>query len=232
MPNYQNSKIYKLWSPQGTEDEIYIGSTTDELHKRKNSHKKKGNNCNSKILFQKYDDIRIEVLEEYPCNSKKELEKKEGEHIRANKCLNTHIPSRTRKEYNEDNKEHIKEKCKEYRENNKKRIKKWREDNKDKIVEKKKEYYEKNKDKIAEKQKEWREDNKEQILEKTKQYRENNKDKIKEYLEKNKEAIAEYKKEYNKKYKEKVTCECGCIIRKDSLIKHKKSNKHLGLMKD
>ena len=32
------------------------------------------------------------------------------------------------------------------------------------------------------------------------------------------------------KAKEKITCECGCTIRQDSLIKHKKSPKHAKLM--
>ena len=42
----------------------------DKLYKRKASHKQKSNKCQSKILFEKYDDIRIELLEDYPCNSK------------------------------------------------------------------------------------------------------------------------------------------------------------------
>tara|TARA_R100000951_G_scaffold111389_1_gene110351 strand:+ start:1021 stop:1482 length:462 start_codon:yes stop_codon:yes gene_type:complete len=108
MPDYQNGKIYKLWSPQGEENEIYIGSTTDKLYKRK-SHHKNHPRCSSKTLFEKYDDIRIEVIEEYPCNSKAELEKKEGEYIRTNKCLNKVIPGRTQKEYVEEHKEEIDE---------------------------------------------------------------------------------------------------------------------------
>ena len=75
--------------------------------------------------------------------------------------------------------------------------------------------------------KEWIEDNKEKL----KQYQ-------KKYNEDNKEKIAEKMKEYNKKYrednkekkaekaKEKVICNnCGAEIRRDSLSKHKKSNK-------
>ena len=146
MPDYQKGKIYKLWSPQGEEDEIYIGSTTDKLYKRKNQHKKKANNCKSKILFEKYDDIRIELIEDYPCNSKAELEKKEGEYIRNNKCINTNIPDRKMKEYYLDNKERIQK----YAENNKDKIaeyqKKYHEDNKEAVSEKKKEYYENNKE--------------------------------------------------------------------------------------
>ena len=63
MPNYLNAQIYKLWSPQDEEDDKYIDSTCDELHKRKSSHKKKGNKCQSKILFEKYNDVRIELIE-------------------------------------------------------------------------------------------------------------------------------------------------------------------------
>jgi predicted GIY-YIG superfamily endonuclease len=59
MPDYKNGKIYKLWSPQG--DEIYIGSTTQSLAKRKAEHKQMKNSCCSKLLFEKYDDVRIEL---------------------------------------------------------------------------------------------------------------------------------------------------------------------------
>ena len=56
----------------------------------------------------------------------------------------------------------------------------------------------------------------------------------KEYRQVNKVKLAEYNREYNQadkgKRKEKVTCECGCILAKGALIKHKKTNKHLKLM--
>ena len=178
MPDYQKAKIYKLWSPQGEEDEIYIGSTCDELRKRKNNHKSQ-RNCNSKILFEKYTDVRIEVIEEYPCNSKRELEKKEGEHIRNNKCLNKYVAGRTTTERYEDNKEKIAEKLKEYYGKNK-----------EKILEKQKEHYQNNKEITNEYQKEYRKNNKEAIAEKKKKYYENNKklilEKKKEYYKNNK----------------------------------------------
>ena len=128
MPDYQKGKIYKLWSPQG--NEIYIGSTINPLAKRFGQHKTDGNcnskNCNSKYLFENYDDVRIELIELYPCNSKMELNKKEGEHIRENECLNKRIAGRTPKEWYEDNREHIQEYKKEYREDNKEKIKEWK----------------------------------------------------------------------------------------------------------
>jgi len=203
MPDYQKGRIYKLWSPQGTEEEVYYGSTTDELRKRKNSHKLKKNNCSSKILFEKYDDVRIELIEEYPCNNRAELEKKEGEYIRNNKCLNKIIVGRTLEEYYQDNKEYIRKIHKNYRENNKEYIKKinenYRENNKEQLTEKNKKYYENNKEKMNEKHKDWVNNNKEYIIEKR---------------------------------KEKITCECGCIISRDNLIRHQKNNKHIKLMEE
>ena len=158
MPDYKNGKIYKIWSPMGKE--IYIGSTIQSLYARKSQHKR-CMKCSSKILFEKYDDVRIELIEYFPCNNKEELDKKEGFYIRNNDCINKNIAGRTEKEYYEDNKEKIKE---------------YLQDNKEKIKEQKKEYYEDNKDKI----KEYRDNNKEKKKEYMKEYYEDNKEKIKE----------------------------------------------------
>jgi hypothetical protein len=62
--------------------------------------------------------------------------------------------------------------------------------------------------------KEYYEQNKNHILEHQKEYRENNKDKISE------------------KKKEKITCDCGREIRRDSLLRHKLSQKHIKLVED
>ena len=112
MPDFKNGKIYKLWSPQG--DEIYIGSTTQPLYKRLNQHKN-GRDCNSKYLFENYNVVKIELIEEYPCNNKMELDRKEGEHVRENECLNKNVPGRTAKEWYQDN---------NYYENNKEKLNK------------------------------------------------------------------------------------------------------------
>jgi hypothetical protein len=65
----------------------------------------------------------------------------------------------------------------------------------------------------------------------------------KEYYEANKEHINKLNREYNKEYKkvnkvkiqeyrkEKITCDCGCIICKGDISSHKKTNKHINLMK-
>ena len=162
--NYQNGKIYKIWSLQT--DKIYIGSTCDTLSNRLYMHKKsynawkqcKTNNTSSYILFDDcgIDNCKIELIKYCPCNTKLELLKEEGELIRLHKdnIVNIKIEGRTKKEYQKDNK--------------------------DKINEQKRQLYEANKDKIKEQNKQYYEVNKEQNKEQKKQYYEDNKDKIKE----------------------------------------------------
>jgi len=71
-------------------------------------------------------------------------------------------------------------------------------------------------------QKEYEKDYREQNIDKIKEYREQNRDKMKEYYEQNRDKL----KEQNKKRKEEIKCECGCIIRKNCLSRHKRSIKH------
>ena len=139
MPNYQNGKIYCLRSHQT--DKIYIGSTTLKLCTRMAKHRcnyrKSIDGTSSKDMLC-YDDCYIELLELYPCNSKIELRKKEGEYIRKMDCINKNIPCRTKKEWYNDNKERLLlKRAKYYNEN------------KIKHLEKCKEYNELNKDKIS-----------------------------------------------------------------------------------
>jgi len=205
MPNYQEGKIYKLWSPEGPE--VYIGSTTQPLCKRKVEHKSR-KNCTSKILFEKYEQVIIELIEYFPCNTREELNKRESMHIRNNKCINYQIPGRTSKEYEKDNKEHIKQRKKKYREENKDIInQKARENyklNKDEINEKAREKYEQNKDIINQKHKKYRENNRDIIKEYQQKYYELNADKIKEKYELNKEEILERNKKYRENNKDKI----------------------------
>ena len=188
MYDYSKGKIYKLYSVSN-KYLVYYGSTINTLNTRLSAHisdYKHNRSCESKLVIAA-GDYKMELIENFPCNSKAELERREGEYTKNNVCVNKHIAGRTRKEYLEDNKKAIAEKNKEYRENNKEQIK--------------------------EQRKEYRENNKEIIAKKKKQYYDNNKEKIAE------------------KQKLKVTCECGCKVRKYDLPRHKKTNKHLELMK-
>ena len=49
--------------------------------------------------------IGIELFENFPCNSKEELNKKEGQVIREIGTINKQTAGRTNKEWYEDNKE-------------------------------------------------------------------------------------------------------------------------------
>ena len=128
--DYKNGKIYTIRSFET--DKYYIGSTTQSLSKRLSKHKNdykvylngKFNNITSFEII-KYDDCYIELLEAYPCKSKDELTKREGELIRLHKndIVNKRIEQRTKKQYQQDNKEKIAEHKKQYRQDNKDKIK-------------------------------------------------------------------------------------------------------------
>ena len=83
--DYQNGKIYKIISNETTK--YYIGSTIFDLEIRLEGHKKAykrfldGYSYDNFSSFEllKLGDVRIELIENYPCNSKKELEMREAE---------------------------------------------------------------------------------------------------------------------------------------------------------
>lgn len=115
--DYKNGKIYKIVDNAYTK--MYIGSTTQPLSKRFYCHKNnyflwKNGKHNKTTVYNIFDEFginncKIELIINYPCNSKDELEKKEGEYIKNNECVNKCIPRRTKKEYYEDNKDKLKE---------------------------------------------------------------------------------------------------------------------------
>ena len=85
----------------------------------------------SKIL--KYPDARIRLIENFPCNTKKELKNREDEISRNTpNCINVIIIGERKSEYNRDK---AREKSRKYREKNPERtkavMKKWHEDNKE-----------------------------------------------------------------------------------------------------
>jgi len=165
MPDFQKGKIYKLWSP--SENLVYYGSTVETLAQRLSKHKynhkkyKEDNNkgyCNSYLVLE-CEDYKIELIEEYPCNNKSQLCKKEGEYQKNNECVNQQIAGRTKREWEKDNPDKVADwwknnpdKSKEYG-----RVRRQKEGHKEKTKERSKEYYEKNKDKIVEQQKQYRE---------------------------------------------------------------------------
>ena len=95
-PKYNNGKIYKITSNQT--ELIYVGSTIQELRRRfwQHTSKSMGSQCLSREIT-KYGDARIQLIEEFPCNSKYELENREYEHM-SDLCVNLWKPCRFRED--------------------------------------------------------------------------------------------------------------------------------------
>lgn len=136
MPNYQQSKIYKIISPHT--DKIYIGSTikqylSQRLVKHKSDFKRwqqgKTHKVSSFDLIE-LGNVEIILLELYPCNSKDELTSRERYWYDLNKELSINkirpwVTSdetlETRKERYINNKEYYKKQTNDNRENYKQR---------------------------------------------------------------------------------------------------------------
>jgi len=150
---YKNGKIYKLVCD--ATPIVYYGSTIQSLPQRLSKHKTL-RNCTSRELFEK-GNVTIELVENYPCNSRKELEARERIYIEFmldnfdHKVIcNERMPARTDLE------------CREYR---KEYDKKYRQENKESISKKQREYYQDNKQSYNKKQKEYQLENRDTIRE-------------------------------------------------------------------
>lgn len=175
MPDYQKTIIYKICHKDPKITDIYIGSTCN-FAKRKCDHKIASRNpLNSKHhqhLYQfirehdGFDEFEMVMIDEYPCQNKREKEARERHWIEQLKpTLNQRNPFRPAEEWRKENKEYIKEENQKYREANKETIR-----------QRKKQYREKNDEKIKQHKKQYREDNKEKIAQHDKEYRESHKE--------------------------------------------------------
>ena len=182
--DYQNGKIYCIRN--SIDDEIYVGSTTQRLSKRLSKHKSDMKVLSGK-LYQEMKNVGtenfyIELIENYRCSSKEELNKKEGEYIRQMGTLNYQVSGRTRQEY--------------------------REENRDKEQLRHKVYYD---------------NNKEKELQRVKKYKENNVEKEKERCKKYNDEHKDYRKQMRS---EMIECECGALISRGCLTRHKGRSIH------
>ena len=100
--DYSKAKIYRLVAT-GTVD-LYIGSTCGTLERRLWHHnysaisekQKKTSSCK---LYEGGRTVAIELIENFPCTSKQELNIRERYWIETTpNCINTNIPGRTCKE--------------------------------------------------------------------------------------------------------------------------------------
>lgn len=170
---YKRGKIYKI--VDNTDMRVYIGSTTQTLTKRLITHRvsykafKQGNKKRyySSHEVMKNGDYTMTLIENYPCNSREELSKRERYFIE-----NTDNVVNIRKSYSSE--EETREKAKIYginyrKENNeslREYAKKYIEENKEYYKNKNKKYYQDNKDKIIEINKKRYIESKENLLQK------------------------------------------------------------------
>lgn len=237
LNKYQNGKIYRLICENG---HYYYGSTIQKLYIRLNHHK-----CSSKTDTRKvysyinkigWDKVKIELIENYPCNSKTELNEREEYYINQSKsdelCLNTFSAYLSEDKYKEkmdayhtlyrlDNAEKRREYTRQYTAEHYEQVK-----------EAKKKYNQENKEKIAEYWREYR--SKQENKEKLRLIRQKSAQKAKEL---NAETIAKEREEKKKQREEKakarlayentiVQCACGGTYQNYRKKRHDENKKH------
>lgn len=118
MPDYKNSKIYKITAGNLT----YYGSTTQSLSKRLAKHrdnkKYKPNDNISSFPLLDMPDCKIILVEDYPCERREQLLAREAYYIENNECVNKCRPILTE----EQAKEAKRQKWQRYSKNRKLRI--------------------------------------------------------------------------------------------------------------
>ena len=162
--NYEATIIYKLCCLDVDVTEIYVGHTTN-FKQRKSTHKCActciGNSHYDVYVYQfirdhggweNWDMIEVARVECLDTRDAKRIEREYIESLGAS--LNKQIPTRTQKEWREDNVDHVKESKKIYANVNADRVKKlhktWSTDNYEHLKEYQKEYRESRKEHFKE----------------------------------------------------------------------------------
>lgn len=103
MSKYQQGKIYKVID--NTNNNVYIGSTIHPLGIRLSKHRtdwklyNEGKRAYRKVYeIIKNNDYRIELIKEYPCETKKELCWEEGFIQLTTPCINENIAGYKRRQ--------------------------------------------------------------------------------------------------------------------------------------
>jgi len=102
---YSNGKIYKLVN--NVDDEIYVGSTCLPFAKRFYWHKTSAKRYPERKVYKHlnaigWENVKIILIETFPCESKAELEKRERYCFDELKpTLNANVPSRLKEEYSQ-----------------------------------------------------------------------------------------------------------------------------------
>jgi len=154
---YKNGKIYEISS--NNTNMIYVGSCITSLNNRLLNHKN-NKNCSSKYIIE-CGDYNINLIEDYNCNNKRQLESREqywiDKYKRGGKnVINKRNAYTTKKKRLEQRKQEYIKNIETY--------KKYTNKNREKRSEYKKQYYEKNREKRIEYKREYRFMNKKEYV--------------------------------------------------------------------
>ena len=123
MNKFENGKIYKI--TDCASNMVYVGSTYKTLDQRLRAHEinfkaYKANKQKFVTSFKILEnaDYNIELIEYYPCNTKQELNIREGQIIQKLKndklnIVNKFVAGQTRAQYYQNNKNEINENAKQ-----------------------------------------------------------------------------------------------------------------------
>ena len=103
---YKRGKVYTIRC-RYDDSLIYVGSTIDKLAKRMARHRLDKKCSLYKLVDGDWNNWYIELYEDFPCDNKEQLEKREGEVIREIATINQVVAGRTKKEYYEENRDKI-----------------------------------------------------------------------------------------------------------------------------
>lgn len=191
-------------------------------------------------------DLTEDEIKQRQMDARREYIEDNRETINENKRVynkeNAEQIALVHKKYVENNKEKADAYQAEYRENNKDALNayskkyydehkdehndisaKYREEHKDEINENNRKYYGEHTEEFKEYKKEYYEKNKESVLERAKEYYIENKEVV---LEKTKERYVENKDKILAYQREKISCECGIILQRNYMAKHKRTEIH------
>ena len=226
MPDYQQGKIYKITCG----DETYYGSTAMTLRERmwlhKSNYKRWKNGTDSKCacfnLFDKYgfDNCPIELVEDYSCETKKELLIREDWYMDNNDCINEKSAYTSK----EEQLEQMRQRHQDHKEEENEKSRQWYQDHKEEASEKSRQRHQDHKEELNEKSRQWYQDHKEECNEKGRQWHQDHKE---EANEKSRQWYQANKEEISEKKKERFMCECGRLVQKTQTARHRKTERHL-----
>jgi len=222
---YQSAVIYVL---QCIDNYYYIGSTINNPRFRLNNHKNDSNKYPDRPVYHHilkigWHNVMLQVVEEYPCDTKEELQLKEDQYIKESiqddYCLN-HIRAKVSSDERKENvtnyylthREQILKQHKTYLESNKQKVDAYqatyRQENAEERREYSRQYAADHPEQVKATKKAHYEANKEEYIAKQKAYVEANKEAVRqrkrEWAVKNKEAIIESRKVYAEENKEAI----------------------------